>query len=272
MNFCLIAIGLNMRKSEIGQYIKGSSIIHELDPRIKLIYCFFVLSSTLINSNWIIIFINICTLIIIIILSQIKVFRFFLHMKSLLLLFTLTFLFQAALTKGDLLFQVGKIMFTKQGVYLGILTIARFSAIYLCSTILTMTTSPMKLTSALESLLFPLSKIKVPINQLSMIITISLRFIPTIIEESENIKCAQRCRGADFESKNFIIRIKSISAVLIPVLAAALQRANELSEAMESRCYDNLSSSINTSELRYKKRDVVFGILLLINLIICFLI
>lgn len=261
-----------MKKSKIGQYIRGNSVIHKLDPRTKLIYCFFVLSSSLINSNWIIIFINICSLIFIMILSKIKVFKFFFRMKSMMLFFALTFLFQAALTNGDLLFHIGKIMFTKQGAYLGILTIARFSAIYLCSTILTMTTSPMKLASGLESLFSPLSKLHVPINQLSMIITISLRFIPTIIEETENIKCAQRSRGAQFESKNLIIRFKTMYSVLIPVLAAALQRANDLAAAMESRCYDNQSSSITTAELRYKKKDVIFGGLLLVNLIFCFVI
>lgn len=261
-----------MKKSKIGQYIRGNSVIHKLDPRTKLIYCFFVLSSTLINSNWIIILINICSLIMIIMLSEIKVFKFFVRMKSMILFFLLTILFQAALTKGDLLFHIGKIMFTKQGAYVGMLTIARFSAIYLCSTILTMTTSPMKLASGLESLFSPLSKLHVPINQLSMIITISLRFIPTIIEETENIKCAQRSRGAQFESKNLIIRLKTMSSVLIPVLATSLQRANDLAAAMESRCYDHQSSSITTAELHYKKKDIIFGGLLLVNLIICFVI
>jgi energy-coupling factor transport system permease protein len=193
-------------------------------------------------------------------------------MKSMILFFLLTFLFQAALTRGDLLFHIGKIIFTKQGAYLGILTIGRFSAIYLCSTILTMTTSPMKLASGLESLFSPLSKLHVPINQLSMIITISLRFIPTIIEETENIKCAQRSRGAQFQSKNLITRLKTMSSVLIPVLATSLQRANELAAAMESRGYDHQSSSITTAELHYKKKDIVFGGLLLINLVACFVI
>jgi energy-coupling factor transport system permease protein len=261
-----------MKGLKLGQYVKGNSIIHKLDPRTKLIYCLFIVSSTLINSNWIIILLNICTLILVMFLSKINIFKFFMRIKSLVILFTLTFIFQGILTQGEPIFHVGKIIFTKQGAYLGILTISRLLAIYLCSTVMTMTTSPMKLTSGLESLFSPLSKLHIPVNQLSVIIGISLRFIPTIIEETENVKCAQKSRGAQFESGNLYVKLKSIAAVLIPVLATSLQRANDLAAAMESRCFDSSSNSKINSGLCYKREDIIVIALVLINLMICFLV
>ncbi|MFA6940984.1 MAG: energy-coupling factor transporter transmembrane component T [Clostridiaceae bacterium] len=261
-----------MKGLKLGQYVKGNSIIHKLDPRTKLIYCLFIVSSTLINSNWIIILINICTLILVMFLSKINVFKFFRRIKSLVILFILTFIFQGILTQGEPIFHIGKIFFTKQGAYLGILTISRLLAIYLCSTVMTMTTSPMKLTSGLESLFSPLSKLHIPVNQLSVIIGISLRFIPTIIEETENVKCAQKSRGAQFESGSLYVKLKSIAAVLIPVLATSLQRANDLAAAMESRCFDSQSSSKINSGLQYKRNDIIVIVLVSINLITCFLI
>ncbi|GIM29243.1 energy-coupling factor transporter transmembrane protein EcfT [Clostridium polyendosporum] len=252
-----------------GQYIKENSIVHNLDPRTKLIYCMFIASSTLINSNGLIILLNICTLILAMLLSWINIYKFFLRLKSLILLFVMTFIFQSILTDGEILFHIGTINFTKQGVYLGIITAFRFMAIYLCSTILTMTTSPMKLASGLESLFSPLVKLHIPVNQLSMMISISLRFIPTIIEETENIKCAQKSRGAQFESGSFFVKLKSMLAVVIPVLAASLQRANDLAIAMESRCYHGKSSSKIDTGLHYKRIDIIVIGVVLLNLIVC---
>lgn len=261
-----------MKDLKLGQYIKANSVIHNLDARTKIIYCLFIVTSTLINSNRIIILINMCILILAMLLSKINIFKFFFRMKSMILLFMLTLFFQAALTKGEIIFHIWKINFTKEGVYLGILTVFRLLAMYLCSTILTMTTSPMKLVYGLDSLFSPLNKLRIPVNQFSIIISISLRFIPTIIEEAENIKCAQKSRGAQFESGNLFIRLKSVLAVLIPVLASSLQRANDLAAAMESRCYNSNSSFKITSDINYKKRDMFVLGTVLINLIICFII
>jgi energy-coupling factor transport system permease protein len=261
-----------MKGLKLGQYVKGNSIIHNLDPRTKLIYCLFIVSSTLINSNWKIILLNLCTLILVMFLSKISILKFFRRIKSLLILFILSFIFQSILTQGEPIFHIGKIIFTKQGAYLGILTVSRLLAIYLCSTVMTMTTSPMKLTSGLESLFSPLSKLHIPVNQLSVIVGISLRFIPTIIEETENVKCAQKSRGAQFESGNLFVKLKSIAAVIIPVLATSLQRANDLAAAMESRCFDSQSDFQNTSGLSYKREDIIVIAAISLNLMICFLI
>ncbi|MEQ8155073.1 MAG: energy-coupling factor transporter transmembrane component T [Clostridiaceae bacterium] len=259
-----------MKGHKLGQYVKGDSVIHNLDPRTKLIYCLFILTSTLLSSNWVIIIIHIFILVLSISFSNIKIFKFIVRIKSLLVILLLTFLFQSILTQGEEILRIGTIIFTKQGVNQGILTAARMIILYLCSTILTMTTSPISLASAMESLLSPLAKLNIPVNQLSMMISISLRFIPTIIQEAENIKCAQWARGARLESGNFFVRMKSILAVLIPVLVTAIQRTNELAAAMESRCYHSQSSFIDSKELYYKRTDFITMGIMSVNLIICF--
>lgn len=261
-----------MKEIKLGQYIRGTSIIHKLDPRAKIIYCLFIVCSTIINSDWLIILVNICTLILAIILSKINIFKFFFRMKSLLLIFVFTLFFQAILTQGEQLFHIWKLSFTKEGIYQGILTIFRLMAIYLCSTILTMTTSPMNLIFGLEVLFSPLKKLHIPINQLAMIISIALRFMPTIIEEVDNIKCAQKSRGAQFESGNLLVRLQSVLAVLIPILANSLQRANDLAVAMESRCYDCKSSSKVSYNVPYKRMDIIVIGGVIINLVVCFII
>lgn len=259
---------MNMLK--LGQYVKGDSFVHKLDPRTKFIYCIFIVSSTLINSNGFILLLNAFTLVLAILLAEIDIFKLISRMKSLLLLITCTFLFQFMLTKGEPLFYIWKIDFTKQGLWVGMLTAFRLLAIYLCSCILTMTTSPMKLNSGLERLFSPLAKY-IPVNQLAMIISISLRFIPTILEETENIKLAQKSRGAQFESGNLIVKLKSVSAVLIPILAASMQRASDLAVAMESRCYTCQSSSTLIAHFQYKRADkIIIGVVLL-NLLLCFI-
>lgn len=258
-----------MKSIKLGQYIRQNSIIHSLDPRTKILYCLFIVSSTLINSNWLIILINIITLILAMLLSKINIFKFFYRMKSMLLIFILTLFFQSILTKGDIIFSIWRIGFTKEGIYLGILTIFRLMAIYLCSTILTMTTSPMDMVTGLNLLLSPLIKLHIPVNQFSVIISISLRFIPTIIEEAENIKCAQKSRGAQFESGNLFVKLKSVLSVLIPVLAASLQRASDLAAAMESRCYNSSSNFKNANNHKYKRADIMAISLININLIVC---
>lgn len=261
-----------MKQIKLGQYVRGTSVIHNLDPRTKIIYCLFIVCSTIINSDWLIVLINIGTLILAMMLSKINIFKFFFRMKSLLLIFVFTLFFQAILTEGEQLFHIWNLVFTKEGIYRGLLTIVRLIAIYLCSTILTMTTSPMSLVSGLEVLFSPLEKLHIPINQIAIIISIALRFIPTIIEETENIKCAQKSRGAQFESGNLIVRLQSVLAVLIPVLATSLQRANDLAIAMESRCYDCQSSSKASYNIHYKKRDIVVIGSVVTNLIMCFIV
>lgn len=242
-----------------GQYVIGDSIIHRLDPRTKLAGCFAVIVTAALPNHQIhILLLNAGFIVALIYLSQVGAARVMRGLRSLRLLFLLTFLCQVILTRGDPLLSWGGIAVTKQGIHLGISTFLRLVILYLGSSLLTMTTSTLKLSAGLESLLSPLAYLRFPVYQFAMIINVSLRFIPTIIEEAEVITRAQKSRGAQFDSGPMTMRLRNILAVLIPLLAASLQRAADLALAMESRCYtcDSRNDS-RVGSLRFTWRDGV---------------
>lgn len=256
---------------KLGQFVLGNSVIHRLDPRTKIIGCLVIIFSVLVNFRWHVIFFNIAIITAAIILSGIKVARVMRSMRRLRYLLLLSFIFQAVLTSGDPVFFIGGVSVTKEGINLGLNTISRLLIMYLSFSLLTMTTSPLKLASGIESLLSPLHYLKIPVHQLAMLISTSLRFIPTIIEEAEAITRAQRSRGAQFNSPNIIARLKSMTAVLIPLLAASLQRADDLAVAMESRCYSGGAHRIRTGGLHFTAKDkLAIGLMLSAFLLICF--
>lgn len=243
------------RGLKLGQFVLGNSIIHQLDPRTKIIGCFVIIFSVLMNFKWYVILLNIFIIIAVIILSQVKIARIMRGLRKLRYLFLFSFIFQAVLTSGEPVFHLAGVSVTREGIALGTSTIFRLLILYMASSLLTMTTSPLKLASGIESLLSPLRYLSIPVSQFSMLISTALRFIPTIIEEAETITRAQRSRGAQFNSPRMITRLKSYTAVLIPLLAASLQRANDLAVAMESRCYTGGSSRIRTGSLRFRGKD-----------------
>jgi len=153
--------------------------------------------------------------------------------------------------------QIGRLSVTQEGIALGTGTIFRLLIFYLCSNLLIMTTSTIKLAAGIESLLTPLTYLKIPVHHFSMIISTSLRFIPTFIEEANIITNAQKSRGAQFNSKNLITRLKSNIAIMIPLLAASLQRAEDLAMAMESRCYTGHPNQTRINKLNFNKKDVL---------------
>lgn len=240
---------------KLGQFVLGNSVIHQLDPRTKIIGCVAVIFSVLMNFRWYVILFNIFIIIAAMFLSRVKIARVLRGLSKLKYLFLLSFIFQAVLTSGEPVFYLGAVSVTREGIALGTSTIFRLLILYLASSLLTMTTSPLKLASGIESLLSPLQYLRIPVSQFSILISTALRFIPTIIEEAETITRAQRSRGAQFNSPSIINRLKSFTAVLIPLLAASLQRANDLAVAMESRCYTGGSSRIRTESLCFKGKD-----------------
>ncbi len=260
-----------MKGLKLGQFVRGNSIIHQLDPRTKIIVCLVVIFSILINYKWYVILLNMSLIAAVIILSRIEPAKILRSLRKLRYLFLLTFIFQSILTSGEPLFHVGSVYVTREGVSLGVSTIFRLMILYLCSTLLTMTTSPLKLASGIESLFAPLRRLRIPVHQFSMLISAALRFIPTIIEEAQILTRAQRSRGAQFNSPSVIVRIKSMAAVLIPLLAASLQRADDLAAAMESRCYTGGSNQIRISKLRFGKKDkLALGLVSLVFLVFVF--
>jgi len=256
-----------MKGIKPGQFVYCDSFMNKLDPRTKIICSLAIIFSVLMNDQWPVILFDILLITTGIFLSRMKITKVFSSLNKLKYLFLLTFIFQAILTPGEPVFHLGSLGVSREGISLGMSTLFRLLILYLCSTLLTATTSPLKLASGIESLLSPLSCLRIPIHQFSMLISISLRFIPTIIEETEILTRAQRSRGAPFNSPNILVRLKSMIAVLIPLLAASLQRANDLAVAMESRCYSGGSNQLRVSDLRLGKNDkllILFGSLMII--------
>lgn len=246
-----------MRKMKLGQYISGTSIIHQLDPRTKLLGGFAMVMSILVNSNCSVLIPDMVLILAIIYLAKIDLKSVANGVKCLWVIFVLSFVAQCIYTGGSPLLSLGPVIVTKEGVYRGIATFLRLLILYLSTTILTMTTSPMKLAGGLESLFAPLNRFKVPVNQFAMLITISLRFIPTLLEEAETISRAQKSRGAPLESPQKILRFKASLAVLIPLVAGSLQRATDLAAAMESRCYTGGPHHSRTKNLHFGSQDVM---------------
>ena len=245
-----------MKDVMLGRYVVGNSLIHRLDPRTKLISCSLIITAVLINYRWYFLLFYTLLITMAILLSGIKPKLIFRSLRKIRYLLLLTFVFQAILTTGDPLMHIGRLSVTREGIALGTGTIFRLLIFYLCSNLLIMTTSTIKLAAGIESLLSPLTYLKIPVHHFSMIISTSLRFIPTFIEEANIITNAQKSRGAQFSSKNLITRLKSNIAIMIPLLAASLQRAEDLAMAMESRCYTGHPNQTRINKLNFYKKDV----------------
>jgi energy-coupling factor transport system permease protein len=221
----------------IGQYLSGESVIHRLDPRTKLtiVGVFMIVLFTAVSAT------AYATLIaytaVIVVLAEVPAKMLFRGLKPILFLLVLTFCLQLFLTDGQKLFVLGPLVATYEGLRLGIFMILRLLLLLVVASLLTLTTSPVSLTDGLEAILSPFRVIGLPAHELAMMMTIALRFIPTLMEEAEKIMKAQMARGADFESGNPIRRVKSLIPLLVPLFVSAFRRADELATAMESRCY-----------------------------------
>lgn len=221
----------------IGQYFPGGSIIHRIDPRFKIMftmaYIVFVFIANSITAYALIALFIFGS----IFLSGIPVKHTLRGLKSVLFIIAFTAVFNLFLTKGEPLFTIGSVTATKEGLRMTVLMIARVFFLIIGTTLLTFTTSPIRLTDGIESLLKPFSRLGLPAHELAMMMTIALRFIPTLIEETDKIMKAQSARGADFESGGLIRRAKSFIPLLVPLFISAFRRADELATAMECRCY-----------------------------------
>lgn len=261
-----------MKELKLGQFVPGDSFLHRLDPRTKIISCLLIIFSVLFDKKWFLLLVNLLLLVAAIILSRLKIKRIVRGLRKLSIMLLITFFFQLLLTKGHTLWQWGPVHIAREGIDLGISTLLRLFIMYFCSSLLTMTTSPVSLAAGLEALLTPLNCLKVPVHKIAMIISTAFRFIPTILEEAETITRAQKCRGAPFNSPNVLTRIKSMTAVLVPLLAVSLQRADELAMAMESRCYTGRPNYFRMRNLSLAKEDifslVIVGSLMLIALFV----
>ncbi|OQA07923.1 MAG: Energy-coupling factor transporter transmembrane protein EcfT [Firmicutes bacterium ADurb.Bin373] len=245
-----------MKRMKLGRYMPGNSIIHQLDPRTKLLGWLAMVTAILVSYSWPVLLLNTGLIFLVIYLAQTSLSSVMRGVKWLWIIFIFSFVAQCVCTQGVHLFSLGPLTVTLEGVYRGLSTFLRLLILFLSSTILTMTTSPMKLAGGLEALLAPLARLGAPVNEFAMLITISLRFIPTLLEEAETITRAQKSRGAPFTSPKKLVRLKTTLAVLIPLVVGSLQRATDLAAAMESRCYTGGPHHSRTKKLRFCRYDV----------------
>lgn len=245
-----------IRDITIGQYYPAKSVLHKLDPRVKLVATLMYLISLFLFTNILGYVVTTIFLILVIRLSKVP-FRYIMRgMKPIIMLLLLTLLFNLFLTRdGDVLFHAWIFTITEGGLRTAILMAIRLIYLITGSSLMTFTTTPNELTDGIESLLKPLNKIHVPVHEIAMIMSIALRFIPILLEETDKIMKAQIARGADLESGNMIQKAKSMVPILVPLFVSAFRRANDLAMAMEARCYRGGDGRTKMKPLRYVGTD-----------------
>lgn len=240
----------------LGQFFPGSSFIHRLDPRTKLIMLVAYIVALFTAKGWIGYCVVFGFLLTCILISQIPLKNIVKSLKPLALILIFTAVLNLFLTAGDTVwFSFGFLKITKEGVVRAVMMLLRIMMLVAGTFLLTYTTSPIALTDGLEALLSPLKKVRLPVHELAMMMCIALRFIPTLIEETDKIMSAQKARGADFESGNLMQRVKALVPILIPLFISAFRRADELATAMECRCYHGGEGRTKMKLLRYSRWD-----------------
>lgn len=244
-----------LRDITIGQYYPSDSILHQLDPRVKLMGTLvYVLSLFFFRgvSGFLAVTLGLAVLIR---LSRVPVGYMVKGLKAIAVILILTGMFNLLLTPGEPLISFGAVKITEEGIKSAAFMVVRLTYLVLGSSVLTLTTTPNRLTDGLEKALRPLNRIGVPVHEISMIMSIALRFIPILVEETDKIMKAQLARGADFESGNLIKRAKSMVPLLVPLFVSAFRRANDLALAMEARCYNGGMGRTKMKPLKYERRD-----------------
>lgn len=258
-----------LRDITLGQYYQTDSVIHRLDPRVKLVATIaFIVSLFLVENFWgyliAVLFLATC-----IKLSRVPFGFMVKGMKAIMFLLLLTVAFNLFLTPGTPLIQIWKLTITIEGLRLAVMMAVRLSFLIIGSSIMTLTTTPNNLTDGMESLMKPLEKIKVPVHEIAMMMSIALRFIPILLEETDKIMKAQIARGADFESGNIVKKAKAMVPLLVPLFISAFRRANDLAMAMEARCYRGGEFRTKMKPLVYKRQDYVSYLVLLGYVVVC---
>lgn len=253
----------------LGQYYPGRSFLHQMDPRAKILCTMiFICAIFLANDLWTYLLVT-AFIGAAIAVSGVPVKMVWKAVKPLWVILLFTLLIHILTTKGTEIFSWGWITISEEGVRNGILMTLRLVYLIAFSSLLTYTTSPIVLTDGIEALLSPFKKIGVPAHELAMMMTIALRFIPTLLEETDRIMKAQASRGADFSTGNLWQRAKSMVPLLVPLFISAFRRADDLATAMEARCYRGGEGRTKMRELRYTWRDgAAFGAVLLVTAVL----
>ncbi len=239
----------------IGQYFPGNSVVHRLDPRFKIIITAVFITMLFCADNFLGLAVGAAFLLIAFMISDIPLKLMMKSLKPIIPIILFTTVLNLFFLDGVTFFKLGPVKITYEGLETSAFMIIRIIALIMGSSLLTYTTSPITLTDAIERLLSPLRKIKLPVHELAMMMTIALRFIPTLIEETDKIMSAQKARGADMESGGLIQRAKALTPILIPLFVSAFRRAEELALAMECRCYHGGDGRTRLKQLKSSPAD-----------------
>ncbi len=252
------------RDITLGQYYPVDSVIHRLDPRVKLFSAMiFMISLFLFDDIFGFAFITIC-MCSFIKLSNVPVSFMLRGLRSIAVLLFIAAAFNLFLTPGEELFSIGILRVTDAGLKNAVLMAIRMVYLIVGTSVMTLTTTPNELTDGLEKSMYPFSKIGFPVHEVAMMMSIALRFIPILIEETDKIMKAQMARGADFESGGLIKRAKAMIPLLVPLFVSAFRRAGDLALAMEARCYNGGEGRTKMKPLKYEKRDRAAYVLVLL--------
>ncbi len=244
-----------IRDITLGQYYHTDSLLHRLDPRVKITGTFIFIISLFMADRITAYLAAALFLFGMILISKVPIGFIVRGMKAVALILLITVLFNLFLTPGITVFSVWKFNITREGIRSASFMALRLTFLVLGTSLMTLTTTPNQLTDGLESLMKPLKIFRVPVHEIAMMMSIALRFIPILLEETDKIMKAQQARGADFETGGIIRRTRNMVPLLVPLFVSAFRRANDLAMAMESRCYQGGEFRTKMKPLVYRKRD-----------------
>ena len=252
----------------LGQYLPGNSVVHRLDPRTKILLMSLYIAIVFVVKSLPVFLIPVVLLFVMFAFAHVPASYFFSALKPMKWLLVFMFILNLFTTPGKTVWlEWNFIRITQEAVEQAVYITLRLILLVAGTSILTLTTSPIALTDGLEKLMSPLRKLRFPAHELAMMMTIALRFIPTLMEETDRIQKAQMARGADFESGNIFQRAKSMIPVLVPLFVSAFRRADELAMAMESRCYHGGEGRTRMRELHFHARDLISTLLSVVVLV-----
>lgn len=255
-----------LRDITIGQYYDVDSCVHRLDPRTKIIGTVIYIIGLFCVKNILGFCLAAVGLLLIVRLAGIPLKFILRGLKPIMVLLLFTVVLNVFLVRGDPIWEWGFLSISRQGIYTAVFMALRLILLIIGCSMMTLTTTPIELTDGLERLMRPLKKIHVPVHDIAMMMSIALRFIPILLEETDKIMKAQTARGADFESGNLVAKAKSLIPVLVPLFISAFRRADELATAMEARCYHGDEGRTRMKELKYHAADHVAKLCLLVFL------
>ena len=252
----------------LGQFFPGHSILHRLDPRTKILAVLLFISGIFMAESYLAYGVIALFAVVCIIISSIPAKLIARSLKPLWIIIIFTLAIHVFTTPGEVIYAYSFLTITWEGIWQGLLMTARLVFLIVISSLLTFTTSPIVLTDGIERLLNPFRRFGLPAHELAMMMTIALRFIPTLLEETDRIMKAQMARGAEFSSGNLLKRAQSMIPLLVPLFISAFRRADELATAMEARCYRGGESRTRMKELRFAARDGVAFLIVCLLLVL----